>query len=336
MKRKVISVLLIGMTLAGMCLSGCLTNQEQSKEDDQTIQKSDLLTDVKEEYYMLPVSDYEGDIEEVLEYLIEDYTVYKNQIETTENQVETTDGWKTQYQYTLKTDGPAYKWNAFEEDYMFEFYWYKYADGIIDDSAMSVSVTDTQVAKELALAAADIFDTDLELYRERMIQNYDKDNQPAEVVAIYDFRQIYNGVPLSFEGVIDCGSQSLYCPAFDVVVDGYGLSRVGAFSMFDVGEPIKSYHVKEFISLDEVERKIQSYCSGFNINIGNEDYTMTATIESGEIVYIPYMEQNEKVLIPAYELMVLEDHEGEVWRMHYIVDVFTGYVYYRTGVDQLA
>lgn len=337
MKQKMVATVLITILLAGMCLTGCQTEQGEGKENSTTTQKSELLADMKEEYYMLSVSDYEGDIEEILEYLIEDYDIYEDKIQTTEEKEEKLDaGLQTEYTYTLETGGPAYMWVIDDPNYRFRFSWSKYADGVIDSSAPSASVTDTKETKKIAMDVAELFDADLELYKEELVQNYDINNKPAEEVAIYDFRQTYDNAPLAYAAFIDGGQKILFGPGFSVVVDGNGLCRISSHDFVEVGEPIQTYHSKEFISLEEVERKIQSYCSSFHVNIGIEDYEMKATIESGEIVYIPYIEQNEKVLIPAYELMVIEDQGEEIWRMHYIVDVFTGYVYYRTGVDQLS
>lgn len=330
MKKRCVAILLVGVLLAGMCLTGCQTEQNISKENQTTIQESELLADMKEEYYMLSVSDYECDLEAILEYLIEDYGKYKKQIEFKEYQVETSDaGQKTKYEYTIETGGPAYRWELFEEDYMFQFDWYNYADGVIDADTSSIPVKDTEGAIEIAKAVAELMDADLELYAAETAKS-------TKLVEYVDFRQTYDGVPLAYGACVKVGRQELYSPSVHTVIDGNGLCMLNAFALLDVGEPVKRYHSKEFISLEEVERRIQSYCTSFHTNNGNKDFRMTATVEKAEVVYIPTMENNEKVLIPAYELVVIEDDGKDVWKVHYIVDVFTGYVYYRAGFEQIS
>ena len=342
-KQKTFAVFLIGVMAVSLFLSGCQAEQNDATQgstknaSDVETESDSVLSGVKDQYYMLPISYYKEDMDKILSSLIEDYDSYKAKIEMTERQVETSnDGVKTEYCYTLETGGPAYAWNMNDEDYIFNFDWYKYTDGVIDNSAMASSVTDTEKGKELSIAIADLFDVELEFYQEEVMQMYDINNEPAELVADYEFRQIYQGVPLSYGAFIYTGGQELYGPTFRTVVDGDGVCMLGAFALYDIGEPIQTYYSKEFISLTEVQRKIESYCTKFNTNIGVEGYEMTATIQSGEVVYIPYLEKNELVLIPAYELIVLEDEgeaSDEIWKVHYIVDVFTGYVYYRSGFD---
>lgn len=335
-KKWIVGILIVVMTVS-LGMAGCSKMPEQNEDNGNIAGTDGIIKEVKDEYYMLSISDYDADINEILTHLIDDYDTYKDKIQMVEEKVETSDArWQTQYQYTLETGGPAYIWEMYNPDHMFKLHWRKHGDGVIDNSATSVSVTDIEGAKKIAMDVAELFETELEFYEEEIVQYYDINNQPAEEVAIYDFRQTYDDVPLAYAAFINSGKQTLYGPEFCVVVDGNGLCQISTYALVEMGEPIQTYHSREFISLEEVKRKIENYCASFNANIGNEGYKMQATIEECEIVYIPYLEKNEDVLIPAYELVVIEDDGKDVWKVHYIVDVFTGYVYYRAGFEQIS
>lgn len=71
-------------------------------------------------------------------------------------------------------------------------------------------------------------------------------------------------------------------------------------------------------------------------NVGADEIAdVQIAIKDVEIVYIPYLEKNETVLIPAYKLTMVETWEnGMSGEYRYIMDVFTGYVYERMMISE--
>ena len=320
MKRKYMAAVIVLVLAAGIGVTGCSSGVGGDKTS-QT--KASLGEDFAQEYYMLSVTDYQLNQEEILSVLIEDYESYKDQV-----QVGLFDSDLGGYENQLLTDGPAYSWYSFEDEPN-KLLWWKFADGVIGEVKvpMQKSVEDQNKTKEQALEVAELFDAALVCTSE---EKYSGEGNIEFMV--YDFQQQYEGTCVAEHVWVEVGNERLSCPSFYVDVDGNGVCLLSVSGLLDIGEPIKTYQSSEFISLAEAEKKIENYCASISLNIGAEEESVDVTIQEANIVYIPYMEQNQKVLIPAYELYGTEQGgstdeslQGTTYR--YVVDVFTGYVY---------
>lgn len=325
MKKRMIVTMLSALLAAGCCLTGCSGDAGNPTGEGE---KSEFGTDFALEYYMLPVTDYEPDWDVVLAGLIEDYDSYKDDVQISE--LDTEPGAAAIYSNCLLTDGPAYEWWSHEDDPGRIQLW-KYEDGVIDEEAkvpMQLSVTDCDKAKEQALEVAELFDVELVCTEEKPYTIND-----AIDIMVYDFQQQYKGTYIARHTFITVGNERLSSPSFYVDIDGNGMCVLSAGGLLEIGEPLKTYSSGEFLAVNEVEKKIESYCASQLSNITGEAASVEVTIEDAEVVYIPYVEKEQKVLIPAYELIGIEADGTQESKMRYVVDVFTGYVYERGAIE---
>lgn len=325
MRKRLLGILLAVCCVAGCCLTGCSGDAGNSAREGN---KGEFGTDFALEYYMLPVTDYEPDWDVILAGLIENYASYKDDVQISE--LDTEPGEAAIYSNCLLTDGPAYEWWSHEDDPGSIHLW-KYEDGVIDVGAkvpMQLSVTDCDKAKAQALEVAELFDVELVCTEEEPLTI---DNTVD--IMVYDFQQQYKGTYIARQVFVTVGNERLSSPSFYVDIDGNGMCILSADGLLEIGEPLKTYNSGEFLALNEVEKKIESYCTSQLSNITGEAASVEVTIEEADVVYIPYMEKEQKVLIPAYELIGMEADGTQELKMRYVVDVFTGYVYARGAIE---
>lgn len=325
MKKRYIVITLSVVLAAGCCLAGCSGDVGKNGGAGTN---AELGSDFAQEYYMLTVTDYEPDWDVILAGLIADYDSYKGDVQI--SQLDTEPGESAIYSTQLLTDGPAYEWWSHEDDPGSIQMW-KYEDGVIDEGAkvpMQSSVTDYDKAKAQALEVAELFEVELVCTEEESYTINDTID-----IMVYDFQQQYKGTYIAKHVFVTVGNERLSSPSFYVDIDGNGMCILSAGGLLDIGEPIQTYNSAEFMALDEAEKKIESYCASQLSNVTGDTASVEVTIEEADVVYIPYMEKDQKVLIPAYEFIAMEADGTQELKMRYVVDVFTGYVYARGAIE---
>lgn len=135
------------------------------------------------------------------------------------------------------------------------------------------------------------------------------------------YRQIVNGVPVSvFQGHFiraDVGKNT-----------GVQIALGGLIDKFTV---IDTYDSDDFLPLKAVNEILEVYMYQEGIICNGEPLEVEVTMQDVEIVYFFSEENSQSVLMPVYEIDVLEDNSKVHFKATYLVDVFTGYVYDRAG-----
>lgn len=323
--------LMMGLLLSLGILAGC--GEDDSKQPATEIGTIDQAErEFQDTYYMLSTTPFEVDTEKMVSYLVVDYETNASNV-TMETEEINDIGLPvdTRYHYALTVGENYYEWELSKIDASF-FVWSTkltsepdYHSGVpVVDFAAADTLTEALLAEAGIEAVL--------LSKEEYPLAAGDGNKLG-----YRFEQTYEGVPIS-EGLFDIGAQTVWGPYLTIDIDGSGYRSVAFHNLVMVGEVLKTYHSSEFLAVEELEKRAISYNLSFMSNVGvDRTPQVQMEIKNIEIVYIPSLEKNQTVLIPAYRLVMEEIWDGGAGmsgEYRYIMDVFTGYVYERMMISE--
>lgn len=290
MKKRIVVILVISSMLIGCGNTASVKNDSSQTEDN-----SEWMSKLDDTYYKYRVTAlYSYDVEGLEEYFIDNINEYRDEIQYSEDL-----GLKS---YVLEEDNAIYYWDVFENN-----------TGISVNVQYEQSNPDDSQDYEKKLAE---YIQSLNIETECISES--KDGKSIE----YRYRQKLNdGIFAELEG----GPVII----MSVSDKGYALHIEDLIESVEVSE---TYHKTDFIDLESALMRAERYCEQFT----ETSSTVKLTIKDVDVIYYPVKGTEKDLLIvegmtefvPAYEMQVEENIDGQVTTATYKIDVLTGYVYY--------
>lgn len=290
--------LVIMMTAFLLGVAGCGTTEGENANIDAS-ETADEKT-----YYKLLVEKQYFDMEELK-------TLVFGELEYDESAVETIKYEDRPDLYSLDIDGKNYKWEFI--DGVVTNYWLS-----IDNEKQGVEIKNEKQARKASddlVAQLGVAVSDNVVVQE-LHHLYEGENE-------YQYALVYENVEIATNSDIDVGDELLYPSSICTIVGGDGVKMLSLTNVVKVTDVLETYSSSEFISRQQLLKAIDTYED--KLWIGMDDVKLT--IGEEKIVYVPYVEDNQSILIPAYVVPVAYEIDGEHSEGTYTIDAFTGYVY---------
>lgn len=248
------------------------------------------LSDTYDKYQVTKL--YEFDLNEVAAYFIDDYETYADLIKE--------EFWSNAHEYHLTFEELSYTWG----------------ESIGDDGTYSIWFD-----KRYTNDRQDIFEDEIEKstgYVEQLAADFVLESIQTDGDAeVYLYRQQIDGNAIA---EIAMGSQ------INVIVSrkgGFSVSIMNAIETVSACETLES---TDFFTCDNVYKSAVSYLKGEASEYEIAEADVDLTIEKITVVY--YMDGG--ILVPVYEVCVIENVCDLTYKTRYYMDVYSGIVRYVT------
>ena len=300
--------LYIGIILVmGIFLCGC-SNEDSYISSNGLTDNEDyvFVTDLQDQYFKLEIENANFSSYGLLEFLTDDLDYEREDIIKTKLD--------TVCMFSLDAEGKNYKWYSTDTNYWFAIDNEKKAEPI-EDYEQARWASDDFVSRMGLIVSEDVQEVKLtDLYEGALEYIYEMD---------------YEGVKILGREAVDIGDELLYGVGISVLVDGNGIKIVSLNNVPEIQGVLETYEPTDFIPVSRVYQMIDTYN---NLIYGTEQ-PWECKIDEIQVIYIPYIEGDTKVLIPAYEVKATYKWAEEIGKSKYIIDVFTGEVYAYTGAE---
>lgn len=328
MKKFIIIGLSIFLCMS--LLSGCENiPSEEPVDNDSTAER--MQCDMNAEYYMLSIAPFDMDVDLMLPYLTKDYNQHQSAVVTSTEEINDVGLSDTRYDYEVIINERDYGWTLSTCDSSYFVWRTKLASE--PDYHGGIPVEDYETADCLVEDLLKTAGIEAQLYSKEKYPLIGEDGNTLS----YRFYQSFEEVPIA-DVMLQMGGQHIEGPFMEVDMDGSGFRLVAFHDLVQVEDVLKTYSSAEFLEFKELENRAEAYNKSFLANVGSgSSVEVDVTIKEAQIVYIPSLEKNQMVLIPAYCLVMEETWEKDHIRdgkYRYIMDVFTGYVYERMMLSE--
>lgn len=300
-KIMIISIVLV----SSIALRGCSSNE--STENSETKNNQTVNVDIEQgitervegSYSKFAVENQKLDVKSILKLLISEKedSIDNMDMGTEEN--------------TIETNGIKHTWSLVNNTFMY------YNDkniGIIEDKEKA----ENKASEFVKMLGWDI-------------SNNTEITTGDDGSLIYTYTLQHNGVELM-------GNYNVYLPDNDetpvqgayieIGIGKEGIIRVYISGILNFNDTIKSYDAsKDFIDKEKLSKTVLTYYKEIYADLG-EDIKATLNIESFSIIYMPYREKKNIVLIPVYDVTLEKKINGNLQEAKMLIDAVDSYVYY--------